>query len=601
MTNQTELGHMTGERKMTQSQQARTNLGPAARLGFAYPALLLLTAICMIGSTGCLSVRDRLDGIDLNPFNSNEDQDFEENSRASDEDEGIVLDELNFSKDKDIDPEDSDEAYTHKTDDLGGDFQLSESFLEQERRLAERERELERREREFEEAMAAHNASQTPAVEVEQESLALNPDLIAAPVRPLLSPIVDDPPELPSSSSEERLDFARSMVEAHDLALAGDFIASQSLYEKIVDEYPNRYEPYHHLAVIADCQKRYGQAIAWYVQAAELEPLNAEILHDLGRCLAQQGRFEDAEAALRRAVDAKPEEMLYRETLAINLAQREQYSNALDELIHVMSEADAYYKIAEILEQKNHDEGVKECLVLALESNPTHSPSLTWLQELSREEAERASATISPQSGWEPSYAQTSSRSVETIPARATEPLAIPAAPAAPSEEPRIERPESQPRSSAPAPLPSASASDSIAIPDFQIPEHREEVLETPSTPSAPLADALQDDALPGSGESAFGRSSLYHTHKVSTGVSGWRPRGAIAGETSAEESEPAQKPVRPAPLPPGETTAWNSDTDSREDESGMIFPLVSPNVSTALNESETTNVTLLDTPEVMR
>jgi Tfp pilus assembly protein PilF len=560
---------------MTPIQRASTTTPHKARIAFAYPILILLTAICLVSSAGCLSVKDRISGLDLNPFDSDEDLEFDREENDISLDEPYVFDEENFTEDE--------ETVSSKTDVVDSKLQLSESFLEQERRLAERERELEQRERELEEAMAAINTRQGPSEPDEEKRPHLTPDLVAAPLRSSLAPVVNDPPELPTMSSEERLDFARSMVEAHDLALEGDFIESQLLYERIVDGYPDRYEPYHHLAVIADCQKRYGQAIAWYVQAAELEPSNAEILHDLGRCLAQQDRFEDAEKALRRAVEVAPEEPLYRETLAINLAQREQYSNALDELVHVMSEADAYYKIAEILDEKNHEEGVKECLVLALESNPTHSPSLNWLQALAREEEEemQTSSTISPQSEWKPSYARTSSQRIETMPESSPAPLPIMTIP---SEEP-------QPVVTPPAPLPTATVPESIAIPDFQIPEQRERVSGTE-----------QIEEQQSSGESAFGRSSLYHTRKLSTGTSGWRPRGTSAEENPTEESNPTPTVPAPSPVRLGEPIAMNPAASSHEEnESGVVFPLIPPSVSMGMDESEKRNVTLLDTPEMLR
>lgn len=188
------------------------------------------------------------------------------------------------------------------------------------------------------------------------------------------------------SNSPAQIDFADHMLEAKNLAFDGEFDEAKRCYEELIEAYPERYEPYHHLAIIADCRGRYSQAIAWYQQAARLRPKSPEVFHDMGKCLMEQERYAEAEHALAQAVRLNPDDPGHRETLALVCAQQERYSEALEQLVHIMSESDAYFAIAEILGKQQNVDGMKECLVLALESNPTHQPSLTKLQEIARRE-----------------------------------------------------------------------------------------------------------------------------------------------------------------------------------------------------------------------
>jgi tetratricopeptide (TPR) repeat protein len=98
------------------------------------------------------------------------------------------------------------------------------------------------------------------------------------------------------------LDFDAALALLKSGDVAGSSAAARSLWA---------HSPEVHvaalLALIAERQGRRDEAARWLAQAAELDPRNAGIRHQLGITLAAEGRIEDALAAWRATLALAPD------------------------------------------------------------------------------------------------------------------------------------------------------------------------------------------------------------------------------------------------------------------------------------------------------
>lgn len=180
----------------------------------------------------------------------------------------------------------------------------------------------------------------------------------------------------PASRSPEQLaQLAAEMSRAKGLEREGNLEEARALYERLIDQYPDRYEPYHRLAVVADRQKRFTEAQGLYRQAVRLNPRNPDLYNDLGYCLFLQGRYDDAEAEIVRAVKIAPTFRRYHNNLGMVYGYQRRYDEAMVEFRRGGSEADACYNLAFVLAAKNDADGAKNYFRRALEAEPRHGPA----------------------------------------------------------------------------------------------------------------------------------------------------------------------------------------------------------------------------------
>ena len=175
-------------------------------------------------------------------------------------------------------------------------------------------------------------------------------------------------------------EFAQQLTRGRNLEKAGKHGEARNVYEKLIVAYPDRFEPYHRLGVVADRQKRYREAQALYAQAIRRESGDPDLFNDLGYSFFLQGKLEKAESAMLKAVSLSPSGARYRNNLGMVLAQMERYDEALAEFRRAGSDADAYYNLAFVLTAKNRVEDATDCFRLALAADPDHEPSRRALE-----------------------------------------------------------------------------------------------------------------------------------------------------------------------------------------------------------------------------
>lgn len=180
--------------------------------------------------------------------------------------------------------------------------------------------------------------------------------------------------------------FAQEMARARGLERSGKYEEVRPIYERLIAEYPDRYEPRHRLGVVADRQRRYREAQALYGEAIRLEPRDPDVFNDLGYCLFLQGKLEKAESALLKAVALSPADSRYRNNLGMVFGHQERYEEALAEFRHAGSEADAYYNLAFVLATQEEVDGAKNCFRLALAADPTYDRARAALESFERYE-----------------------------------------------------------------------------------------------------------------------------------------------------------------------------------------------------------------------
>ncbi len=178
--------------------------------------------------------------------------------------------------------------------------------------------------------------------------------------------------------------FAREMAKARHLESAGKYDEARSIYEKMLVTNPGRYEPYHRLGVVADKQRKFREAEALYAQAIRRNPTDPELFNDLGYCLFLQGRLEKSERALLKAVGLSPSNRRYRNNLGLVYGYQGRYGEALEQLGHAGSEADAYYNLAFVFTTQRDVEQAKHCFRLALAADPTYERARRALKSFER-------------------------------------------------------------------------------------------------------------------------------------------------------------------------------------------------------------------------
>jgi len=117
---------------------------------------------------------------------------------------------------------------------------------------------------------------------------------------------------------------------------------ARELYEAELKTDPRNPLLHHRLAIIAAKEERGDEALSHFELAREMAPDDAQLLSDLGYTYYLQHRLEDAEATLRQAVAADPQNKAAHNNLGIVLGVRSKFDEALSHFTKGGSEAAAY-------------------------------------------------------------------------------------------------------------------------------------------------------------------------------------------------------------------------------------------------------------------
>ena len=194
-------------------------------------------------------------------------------------------------------------------------------------------------------------------------------------------------PSLPSPGAtvakEEKVAKIRD-IKAEDQAIAmevargrnfekgGQWDKARKVYEDLRKKYPESATIAHRLGIVADSERRHGEAEQLFLFALQRQPNDAQIMNDLGYCYYLQGNLPQAEPYLRQAVALQPANSRFRNNLGLVLGHMGHVKEALVEFRAAGNEADAMFNMAFIYASQERIDDSKACFRYALAIDPTH-------------------------------------------------------------------------------------------------------------------------------------------------------------------------------------------------------------------------------------
>lgn len=169
--------------------------------------------------------------------------------------------------------------------------------------------------------------------------------------------------------------YEAELAKGKDLEKASKLAEARAVYESLVAKHPDRFEAYHRMALLADAQHGYQDSEAFYTQALQLSPENADVFADLGYSFYLQGKFAQAERSMRKAIEIKPEEQRYHNQLGLIFGRTGRVMEAMKEFRLSGSEADAQCNMALLCLANGDSEGARKSLEWALAADAKHERS----------------------------------------------------------------------------------------------------------------------------------------------------------------------------------------------------------------------------------
>jgi tetratricopeptide (TPR) repeat protein len=176
-----------------------------------------------------------------------------------------------------------------------------------------------------------------------------------------------------SSGQADQKSLALEVLRGRNLEQSGDLDKARKVYEDLRRKSPENTDVAHRLGVVADRQRRHGEAESLFLEALQKEPRNAELLADLGYCYFLQGKLIKAESALSKATTLDPNNPRHRNNLGLVVGHLGRYDEALQCFRTTGTEADAYFNLAFIYAAQEKSDKAKQCFQFALGVDPTHT------------------------------------------------------------------------------------------------------------------------------------------------------------------------------------------------------------------------------------
>lgn len=187
----------------------------------------------------------------------------------------------------------------------------------------------------------------------------------------------------PLSAAQERTKaatIASEVAKGRMHERSGEWEKARSIYSSLTTKFPNDWEPYHRLGVVADQQRRFTEAQQHFTDALRLRPKDADIHNDLGYCFFLQGKLDKAESSLAKAIQIDPKNPRHHINMGMVLGHKGKHQEAFLQFSKAGSEADAFYNLAFIYASTEQAEQAKECFRRALTIDPKHDLARKALQ-----------------------------------------------------------------------------------------------------------------------------------------------------------------------------------------------------------------------------
>lgn len=175
-----------------------------------------------------------------------------------------------------------------------------------------------------------------------------------------------------TASGKTSNSVAMEIARGRNFERGGQWDKARKVYEDLRKKEPESAAIAHRLGVVADAERRHGEAEQLFLFALQRDPNNAEIVNDLGYCYYLQGKLSQSEPYLRQSVVMQPSNARYRNNLGLVLGHMGRVHEALAEFRSGGNEADAQFNLAFVYASQNRIEDSKACFRTALAIDPTH-------------------------------------------------------------------------------------------------------------------------------------------------------------------------------------------------------------------------------------
>jgi len=199
-------------------------------------------------------------------------------------------------------------------------------------------------------------------------------------------PRQDAPGALPRGrlGRADRLSASTYVAHAELLERRGELERAAAQYHQALELAPDMLTARNRLGVVLNKLGRHGEASAEFRHALVKHGDQAQLYNNLGFSLYLEKSYEDAEAALARAVELQPTFRRARMNHALVLARLGRYDEGLAEFCEAGSKSDAYYNIAVLQAEDGHYVAAASALEQALQIDPGLDVAREQLRQVSR-------------------------------------------------------------------------------------------------------------------------------------------------------------------------------------------------------------------------
>ena len=176
---------------------------------------------------------------------------------------------------------------------------------------------------------------------------------------------------LPGAVSEPR-DVAAALERGRAHERSGQYDKAGKIYDAALREHPENTLLLHRAGIAADMRKDHAVAEKYFRAAAAQQPTNAELMGDLGYCYYLQGKLDEANKTLTKAVELAPQDARHHNNLGLVLGHQRDYEGAFAQFSAAGSQADAFYNMAFVFAGQNLVDEAKGCFQEALAADPSH-------------------------------------------------------------------------------------------------------------------------------------------------------------------------------------------------------------------------------------
>jgi tetratricopeptide (TPR) repeat protein len=153
-------------------------------------------------------------------------------------------------------------------------------------------------------------------------------------------------------------------------------------YQKAIDQDPKCVPAYLALAGSYWATSEQDKAFAVFDKAMKANPKNSQLYFELGTVQLRAKDWTSALDNLSKACQLDPENKHYQKTYALALARNGRFDDGYNVLAKCMSESEARFNIARMLNHVGQTDASQRQLEMALKSNPQYMPAREMLDEM---------------------------------------------------------------------------------------------------------------------------------------------------------------------------------------------------------------------------